>query len=461
MADVYQSLEKALELIRERAQDDPELAGALRTVLEGVLARLPEPALEPAQDPSPVPEPVWEEPEPFEELEEPAEDEPAYAEWPDLSAVAQNLALKTRASCWVARHGYTEEREALNTRFELLNEARAIGLYLWMLDRNRVDLEAKGDLTELAELFELTRQALAFWQDAADTPEERDADHLLAGTQATLRVAIQRLSSISDDDQYALYKALRLSGQASRTYLPQLSMRYNPLSAQDLEMQLQALTEAKGRREANERTLKKLGGKAHYLVGLVQDTPSEVARWRKVDEVLGELEVLGADVTALLEPLRELTVPDELPELAARLALSELVSERSASLRVEDAPSADVMRVRELLTGREVVIVGGEVRREAVEGLERAFSCRVRWLGSAPHTSLSVLSPAITEEVAVVLLLIRWSSHVYGELIHVCKARGVPLVRLAAGYNPNRVAHDVLEQAGERLERPFTHLPST
>ena len=457
MADVSQSLDEALELISERVRNDPELAKALRTILEGVLARLPEPALEPAQDSSPVPEPVWEELEPLEEPGESADYEPAYAEWPDLSAVAQNLALKAWASRWVARHGYTDEREALNTRFELLDEARAIGLYLWMLDRNRVDLEAKGDLTELAELFELTTQALAFWQDAADTPEERDADHLLAGTQAALRVAIQRLSSISDDDQYALYKALRLSAQASRTYLPQLSMRYDPLPAQDLEMQLQALTEAKGRREANERTLKKLGGKARYLVGLVQETPSEVARWLRVAEVLGELEVLGEDVTAQLEPLRGLTVPDELPDLAARLALPELVPERSAS-PIEDAPSADVTRVRELLTGRVVVVVGGEARREAVEGLERAFGCRVRWLDAAPHTSLTVLEPAITEEVAVVLLLIRWSSHVYGELAHVCKARGVPLVRLAGGYSPNRVAHDVLEQARERLERSQTRL---
>lgn len=76
----------------------------------------------------------------------------------------------------------------------------------------------------------------------------------------------------------------------------------------------------------------------------------------------------------------------------------------------------------------------------------------MRWLDAAPHTSLTVFEPAITGDVAVVLLLIRWSSHVYGELVHVCKARGVPLVRLAGGYSPNRVAHDVLEQAGERLK---------
>ena len=448
MVDESQSLEEALELISERAHDDLELAGALRTVLEGVLARLPEPVADPVQDAPLEPEPIWEEPEP---LDEPIDHEPAYAEWPDLSAVAENLALKAQASRWVARHGYTEDREALNIRFELLAEARATDVYLWMLDRNRVDLEASDDVAELAELFELTTQALAFWQDAADTPEERDADYLLADTQAALRVAIEDFSRVSDEDQYALFKALRLSGQASRTYLPQLSMRYNPLSAHDLRAQLQALMEAKERREVNERTLKKLLSKARYLVGLVQETPTDVAQWHKANEALGELEVLREDVTDLERPLRGLRVPEELPGLAARLALPEPVPKQVASPRVEDAPSAEVTRARELLAGREVVIVGGEVRREAVEGLERAFGCRVRWIESAPHTSLSVFEPAITEEVAVALLLIRWASHSYGELVHVCKARGVPLVRLAAGYNPNRVAHDVLEQAGERL----------
>lgn len=448
MADESQSLEEALELISERAQDDLELAGALRTVLEGVLARLPEPAADPVQDTPSAPEPIWEEPEP---LGEPVDHEPAYAEWPDLSAVAENLTLKAQASRWVARHGYTQEREALNTRFELLNEARATDVYLWMLDRNRVDLEASDDLAELAELFELTTQALTFWQDAADTPEEREADYLLADTQASLRVAVQGFSRISDEDQYALFKALRLSGQASRTYLPQLSTRYNPLPAHDLRVQLQALEEKRAQRETRERTLDELVSKARHLVELVLEKPSTPARWRKVDKVLGELEVLGADVTDLLEPLQGLKVPVELPNLAARLALPVPVAERPASPRGEDAPSAEVTRARELLKGREVVIVGGEVRREAVEGLERAFGCRVRWIESAPHTSLSVFEPAITEDVAVVLLLIRWASHSYGELVHVSKARGVPLVRLAAGYNPNRVAHDVLEQAEERL----------
>lgn len=108
---------------------------------------------------------------------------------------------------------------------------------------------------------------------------------------------------------------------------------------------------------------------------MVQETPADLAQWQKADEVLGELVVLGEDVTNLLEPLRGLRVPDGLPNLAKRLALKpELVPKQAGSPRVEDAPSAEVTRAWELLSGREVVIVGGGVRRDAVEGLERLSS---------------------------------------------------------------------------------------
>ena len=111
--------------------------------------------------------------------------------------------------------------------------------------------------------------------------------------------------------RYALFKALRLSAQASRTYLTQLSMGYEPRPTHDLKLQLE-------RREANERTLNKLFGKARYLIGLVQEAPADVTQCRKADEALGELHVLGEDVTDPEGPLRELRVLDELPDLAAR-----------------------------------------------------------------------------------------------------------------------------------------------
>lgn len=440
------SLEQALELIQTRSRQDPDLAAALRTVLGAMLARLPEAVPEP--HPVPVPEEDWEP----ELLTGPAEQEPAYAAWPDLGAVLRNLMLKAQAARWVARYGYTEESEPLKERYALLDEARAVGSYLWMFDRNRVDPDDRDTLTELVDLLELTVQTLTFWQDATDTPEEREADKLLAEAQAALRVAMHRFVR-SDDDQHALYTALRLSAQASRTYLPQLSLEYRPRPLRDLQVQLGTLQETKAAREAKERTVKKLRGKARYLTGLVQETPTDMAPWRKLHEVAGELDALGEDVSELLEPLGGVEVPGELPDLAARLAPSpESVPAQPELPRAEETPSADVERVRELLGGHVVVIIGGEPRQDAVTQLEEAFSCRVRWIDSAPHTSLSVFEPAITGEVAAVLLLIRWASHSYGELAGVCKTRNIPLVRLVGGYSPNRVAHDVLEQAEARLE---------
>jgi hypothetical protein len=51
----------------------------------------------------------------------------------------------------------------------------------------------------------------------------------------------------------------------------------------------------------------------------------------------------------------------------------------------------------------------------------------------------------------VVLLAIRWSSHSFGEVKDFCDRYGKLLVRLPAGYNPNQVAVQILQQIGNRL----------
>ncbi len=459
-------LDEALELLLARTHRDPELAAALRTLLEGVLARLPEPG--PVAGPVPESAPVAvapAEPASAPEAELNGEttgaltDEITFVEWPELGAVGRNLQLKAGACRWVAAYGYTEEPAALGERYALLDHAKAAGCFLWMFDRVRVNPYNTAGLTTLAELFELTAQALNFWRDAGDTPEERAADHLLADAQAAVRAAAWTLAGYSDPDQYDLYKALKLSAQASRTYLPQLSLGYRPPALGELTVRLAALGEARQAREARARASKKLYGKAHYHIKLVAKNPADMAQWRKVDEAVRELLAQGEAVAGLLEPLRGRAVPPDLSRLAALLRLPLAappapVGQTSfvpAAPQLPESASEAVRRVGQLLAGREILIVGGDERKEAVAGLAAAFGCRVRWLETAPHTSLSLLEPAVTESVAVVLLLIRWSSHVYGELAHVCKARGVPLVRLAGGYNPNRVAHDVLGQAAARL----------
>jgi hypothetical protein len=186
--------------------------------------------------------------------------------------------------------------------------------------------------------------------------------------------------------------------------------------------------------------------------------------WPRVLELLEE--VVAAGVPASNPELRELLVPvlDTLPEdlepgpHAERVfaAAAEYLLTRTpppAGPAPAEEPSAEVRAAAELLGGREA----GADRRGGAAGarraLERAFGLtRLNWLSTRPHESVTHFEPAVARpEVAVVLLAIRWSSHSYGDVKEYGDKYGKPLVYLKAGYNPNQVAHAILEQVGDRL----------
>ncbi len=55
-------------------------------------------------------------------------------------------------------------------------------------------------------------------------------------------------------------------------------------------------------------------------------------------------------------------------------------------------------------------------------------------------------------DVDAVLLAIRWSSHSYGDVRAICEKYGKEFFRLPAGYNPNQVAHQLLQQRGNKSQ---------
>ena len=66
---------------------------------------------------------------------------------------------------------------------------------------------------------------------------------------------------------------------------------------------------------------------------------------------------------------------------------------------------------------------------------------------------MTIFEPAVARsDVAVVLLAIRWASHSYGDVKDYCEKYGKPMVYLTAGYNPNQIAHQILQQVGDRLQ---------
>jgi hypothetical protein len=99
------------------------------------------------------------------------------------------------------------------------------------------------------------------------------------------------------------------------------------------------------------------------------------------------------------------------------------------------------------------VLIGGERRPDAYAALKSAFGLKeLIWVETREHEPTELFEPFVArDEVALVLLAIRWSSHSYTDVRQYCGKYDKPLVRLPGGYNPNQVAFQVLQQRGIHL----------
>lgn len=98
--------------------------------------------------------------------------------------------------------------------------------------------------------------------------------------------------------------------------------------------------------------------------------------------------------------------------------------------------------------------------------IEDAFGlAKLIWVTTRPHEPLDLFVPYVKrDDVALVLLAIRWASHSYAEIADLCKRYGKPFVRLPGGYNPNQIASQIVAQAAGilGLEAPAAGLePAT
>jgi hypothetical protein len=156
-------------------------------------------------------------------------------------------------------------------------------------------------------------------------------------------------------------------------------------------------------------------------------------------------------------------IPDELDagqnallalrEIDRYLASREAESTQRNETQARDEPlSGEEKKERALVQGRALVLIGGIQRPSHKTRIERALGLsELVWLdgGAASYTQFE---PAIARpDVAAVILLIRWSSHGYGDVKAYCDTYGKALIRVPAGYSPKQLAHQILEQAAVRL----------
>jgi hypothetical protein len=503
---LVKSLSALAERILLQAAGDDELRAHLRTLANAVLVATEPPP--PARH-----EPVEERLEPLPPVEEPAARAPAPephsplpaeplprltlgqsvgpappstieypSHWrpeaqPDVELIAKRCRVKAEGSRWAAerRRRLSRGEDCADGDRRIIAQAKELtDCYLWMC-RPEAPTPDLAQWEQVAVCFELLSECMDLVHTVLG--DRANLEGFIAGVldlgaegQSALRIAVATIGGPQDNDQLQTYRWLRDFAGRERYYIERY-MRMDdpgdPANSADLRQRIQTMRRRidgiRFRDKHQQQHLKAIeyhSKKIHAATATDHD-------WKKIITMVDELVQGGLPPSNT--QLRELLAPvlDDLPDLdeAAfpknfQLVLREIdrsLAHAAAAPVAETTSnrelSAEVLRAREMLAGKAVVLIGGVERPPARDALRRAFGLsELIWVETREHESLDIFAPHIARpDVALVLLAIRWSSHSYGEARRFCDEYDKPLVRLPAGYNPNQVAIQVLSQCSDRL----------
>jgi hypothetical protein len=399
----------------------------------------------------------------------------------DLAVIARRCTLKAECCRWaITRRRRIAEDAPWDTAIRPADEelkARLKALpncFAWTLDPY-ADLPGDRVLEDMAAGYENLSTAATLVSELVSGEEtdegfREETYELLAEAQSALRKSLEdALVLRRDPDQHEAFLWLRHRTHGDGVFIRR-HMRLNdpadPANYADLQHRLEELNDRiEGHRSAR-RGRKKLLMRLRNSARRIADNPTDATPgdWEDTAESIEALVGQGClpsdrDLRELLLPIVEL-IPGSLepgPGFSACLdAIDRYLAHQESSREVvleEPAVGDDFRRVVDLLRGRVVVMIGGQRRVHAQRALERSLElAELRWIATAPHEPLSTFEPQIARaEVALVMLAIRWASHSFEGVKAICERHGKPFVRLPAGYSPNRVAAEILDQASERL----------
>ncbi len=403
---------------------------------------------------------------------------------PDLALVSKRCQLKGEACRWaIRRRGLVADNAdfaaeirpsdgTFRERCEPLDDC-----ILWMLSSHGVipndepleQVAASYDV--LADAADLTRGVFETHADSGqDDDDIEDAYHLLAEAQSALRQALADADYESNDrDQMDTFRWLKIRTDEDRVYISRHMRLNDPADPTESEHRAERIAELRDRREARERASKRranLLNKTRYHARRIANEPEDlIPDWQTllqtIEELMSEkhLRPSNVELREILMPIFE--APPESSEIpdSVNLVFREidryLATREQAEPDTQPAPlpSPEAERAIELLRGKTVVLLGGELRPQSKSAIQRDLQLReLRWVALPDHHSLAKIEPSIARpEVDVVLLLKRWCSHMHEDVRALCDRHEKIYVRIPAGYNSNQIAHHVLEQASDRL----------
>jgi hypothetical protein len=395
----------------------------------------------------------------------------------DIPTLINRLSFKAKAARWAAERKRLLAKHA-DYRIEIaphdrdfITQAKAQNSYLWMLRSRDGQVTDSDGFEMIAACFETLAEAVAVAQfflerDKTQSHEIERSLGLLAEAQSALR-GVAEFAGYADDDQLLIYRTLREIADERGIFLSagmKLNDPVDPSEWAALAGEVHALRQKFIEREQAERKktklLNKLNRKATELLSAVEP---EADAWKGMIPVVEELVSMGVQPSRI--ELREALKPiaHQLPAQTEASKAFDLVlqameryrgtSTKALTVSKVDSPSEEVRKVAKLLAGKSIVIIGADGRPDAIKSIEKAFGLKsVEWIATTEHDSYRKFEPNIARSnVAVVLLLIRWASHSFGEVASLCSRHGKPLVRIPGGYNPNQIAAAILSQVSDRL----------
>ncbi len=379
-----------------------------------------------------------------------------------------------------------EELESRQVMNDLISQAKAIpDCFLWMFFRKGPPT-SEEQLELIARCYEAMATAadvchaiepIDFWPDEEGV---REALQLLSTTSSALRVSLAETWLTQPDiDQNEVHQWLKLVTAEHRYHVRhhmQLSDPADPHTDAPAAQQrasevLSRLNEQKSNREQAERLLKKGLYHAHKVRDAADspyDEDSLEHDCATVNEAVKALVALNPQgLDGMLRELAVVANPDAFPEdvqphdrLVA--AAAQIAANSKPRLKPDDENSSpgktwsnDVNRVRSMFDGGQIVVIGGEPRRDAIDRMIDAFGLDgVEWPELTEHGSAEPMrAPIANPNTRLVVVLIKLTGHEHADRARdFARQASVPIVHMRAGYNPEQIAAEVLNQASTQLQ---------
>lgn len=402
----------------------------------------------------------------------------------DLALVEKRCRLKA-ASCllFIERRAAAAdpdaEREVLDRLNDMIAKAKAMeNCFLWVFWRNQAQ-PADLILTRIADCYDAQAEAVALVRridavvDGRRADDEESAFHLLAESNSALRMALADTWLSNDDrDQAEAHVWLRRETAQRRVFIERHMTGddpADPTNASDLRCRIKALGKQLDDREAAGKKVKNALGQIRYHAGqLIKGRPEEApAHWVKISDCVKRLEGMGVSATdsRIAEAVGPAAAaawsgPSEGAEFMAgvitrAMALKNEKPDTKRPVADERQWSESVLAVRNLLRGKRMVVIGGEPNAEAVQRLTQAFELKeAEWVELTEHgPGTPMRAPIYRSDTAVVIVIIKLTGHLHAEEARdYSSSAGKPCVMLSGGYNPERVAAEIMEQASSRLK---------